>query len=306
MMVIIYNTLQSERAASGLRVESTSEDHNSWCGGGTRGDRKCKMEEEISSLIDLQTRSTFYKVEGGLMALLRNCLESEPGNSKIILSGYVDHFQGLESEDVGWGCGWRNIQMLCSHLMVQRSEAREVLFGGSGFVPDIPSLQRWLEIAWERGFDAAGSDQFNHVIYGSKKWIGTTECAALLRSFGLRARIVDFGPKESELLFLSVPGSSLGTQQMNINNGSKRKALHTYGPMDKYLSRDVSQANSSQDEKPNSPISQLNDAMDKASSDDNANKSNGHQVLIDFVWNYFSNNSSIQFGHRRVIVSEKT
>lgn len=257
------------------------------------------MDEKISSLIDLQTRSTFHKVEGGLMALLRHCLESEPGNSKVILSGYVDHFQCLESEDVGWGCGWRNIQMLSSHLMVQRSEAREVLFGGSGYVPDIPSLQRWLEIAWERGFDVAGSEQFNHVIYGSKKWIGTTECAALLRSFGLRARVVDFGPKEYESLHLSVPGSSIGTEQMKINNGNKRKGLQIYGPMDRYLSRDVSQANSSQDEKPN-------DTMDKTSSDNNANKSKGHQVLIDFVWNYFSNNSSIQFGHGRVAVSEKT
>ncbi|KAF7816587.1 zinc finger with UFM1-specific peptidase domain protein isoform X1 [Senna tora] len=290
-----------EQAASGFQEESTSADHNSRCGGGsgTRDNEKLKLEEKISSLIDLQTRSTFYKVEGGLMALLRSCVESEPGNSKSILSGYVDHFQSLESEDAGWGCGWRNIQMLSSHLMVQRSEAREVLFGGSGFVPDIPSLQRWLEIAWERGFDEAGSEQFDHVVYGSKKWVGTTECAALLRSFGLPARIVDFGPKESESLYLSVPGSSPGTQQMKINNGSKRKALCTYGPMDRYLSPDVCQANSGQDEK-------LSDTMDKPSTDDIANKNKGHQLLIDYVWNYFSNSSSIQFGHRRVLVTEKT
>lgn len=80
------------------------------------------------------------------MALLRNCLESDPDNTTSILSGYVDHFQSTKSEDVGWGCGWRNIQMLSSHLLSQRPEAREVLFGGLGFVPDIPSLQRWLEV----------------------------------------------------------------------------------------------------------------------------------------------------------------
>ncbi|GAU51233.1 hypothetical protein TSUD_412350 [Trifolium subterraneum] len=81
------------------------------------------------------TRGNFYKVELGLTTLSRNCLESETENLKSILFGYVDHFQSLDSEDAGWGCGWRNIQMLSSHLLAQRPDAREVLFGGSGFVP---------------------------------------------------------------------------------------------------------------------------------------------------------------------------
>ncbi|KAK7282467.1 hypothetical protein RIF29_11275 [Crotalaria pallida] len=258
-----HQSFPSEQAASGSQFGETSGDYNcKYVGEARRDDGEWPMDEKISSLIGLQIRSEFYKVEGGLMSFLRNCLESEPENSKTILSGYVDHFQCLESEDVGWGCGWRNIQMLCSHLLVQRSEAREALFGGSGFVPDIPSLQRWLEIAWEKGFDAPGSAQFDHVIYGSKKWIGATECAALLRSFGLWARVVDFGPKECESCNISVPGSS------------------------------------------------VDDAMDKASSDkmvkNNGKKSKAYQVLMDFVWNYFSDKSSIQFGHQRVVISEKT
>ena len=31
-------------------------------------------------------------------------------------AGDVDHFQ-TEKGDSGWGCGWRNIQMVCSHLL---------------------------------------------------------------------------------------------------------------------------------------------------------------------------------------------
>ena len=31
-------------------------------------------------------------------------------------AGDVDHFQ-TERSDSGWGCGWRNIQMVCSHLL---------------------------------------------------------------------------------------------------------------------------------------------------------------------------------------------
>lgn len=284
--------LQVEDAVSSLQFETVHGDKSSMGSGGAGDVGMGKMEENKSCLIDLQMRSSFHKVEGGLMSLLRDCLESELGDTKAILTGYVDHFHCIDSEDFGWGCGWRNIQMLSSHLMAQRPEARQVLFGGSGFVPDISSLQRWLEIAWESGFDVAGSDQFDNAIYGSKKWIGTTECAALLRSFGLRARIVDFGPKESESLHLSVPGSSMGAKQTKIYNGSKKKAFHVHGPMDKYVSREVSPSKSSENE--------------NKACDDDANKCKGDQVLIDFVWNYFSNNCFIQFGHKRVIVSEKS
>jgi len=31
-----------------------------------------------------------------------------------------------------------------------------------------------------------------NVMQGSHQWIGTTECAALLRFFGLKAQIIDF------------------------------------------------------------------------------------------------------------------
>ncbi|CAJ1970572.1 unnamed protein product [Sphenostylis stenocarpa] len=299
------DTCYRSPSASGLHFDG---------GGGVSGRDNVvwKMDEKFSSLVGVQRRGKFHKVERGLMALLRDCLESEAENSRSILTCYVDHFQSLEFEDVGWGCGWRNIQMLSSHLMTQRPEAREAMFGGSGFVPDIPSLQRWLEIAWERGFDAPGADQFNHAIYGSEKWIGATECASLLRSFGLRVRVVDFGPKESEELYLSVPGSSLGAKELQKNNdGRKRKAPNTYGPMDRYLSRVAAQTSCSQDEKSCSSIVRIGDSVDKESSGSrvvNSTKklNKGHQVLMDFVWNYFSHEGTVKFDHKHVRISDKT
>ncbi|KAJ0705605.1 putative peptidase C78, ubiquitin modifier-specific peptidase 1/ 2 [Helianthus annuus] len=219
----------------------------------------------------LQVRDANLKreVKHGFMTLLNNCLESESGNSINILSGYTDHFQSLKFEDVGWGCGWRNIQMLASHLLVQRQEAREVLFGGVGFVPDIPSLQRWLEIAWGKGFDAAGSNDFDQKIYGKRTWIGTTECAALFRSFGLRARIADF-------CFSTPPDDVVKPPQV-------------IGPMDKYLNR--------------------SDASDPGSSS-NAKccpeSVNGQQLLANWVWSYFSDNSRLsRSGCNQVVVTEK-
>lgn len=217
-------------------------------------------DEESASLVLLQKNEVFYKVEGDLMIMLRRCLELESDSSKTVLCGYIDHFQSTVPHDVGWGCGWRNIQMLSSHLIRQRQEARQSLYGGSGFVPNIESLQRWLELAWAKGFDTVGSDDFDQKVYGTRNWIGTTECAALLRSFGLRARIVDF---------------------------SSRKTTRAYGPMDMFLSKGKLDLSSSEKE------SFLSD------------KVKGHQVLAQWIWNYFSS-SNVDKSGNHVVLSEKS
>ncbi|CAL4890543.1 unnamed protein product [Urochloa decumbens] len=231
------------------------------------------LDEQISCLVRAQLRSKVQEVEGGVMSLLKSCLESEGGASTSMISGYIDHHQSLSSEDKGWGCGWRNIQMLSSHLLKQRPEAREVLFGGSGFVPDIPSLQRWLEIAWDKNFDTIGSNHFHNNVYGAKKWIGTTECATLFRSFGLRARVVDFDSTESS-----------GLQGKN----GKRAAVQVQGPMDKFVIKN------------NPPKSSSEPCREDAES------MRGQQVLVDWIWNYFASECSDKFTRPHVTVSNKT
>ncbi|XP_059628873.1 uncharacterized protein LOC132271501 [Cornus florida] len=278
--------------------------------GKTNIDGETRIHEKICCLNSLQIRAAFYKVDDGLIALLRRCLELDSENSTSILSGNVDHFQSIE-EDIGWGCGWRNIQMLSSHLLMQRKDVREVLFGGSEFVPDIPSLQRWLEIAWEKDFDILGSNHFGHKIYGKTKWIGTTECATLFRSFGLRARIVDFGVKETKTIS-STP---------SLGNGGKRKAVQVYGPMDRFLNRGdhhIPQKGSSGHENsryssfqlgndPGTSVSRSNDNLENSDNTNNCftKSAKGQQVLIDWVWNYFSDSKITKSGNPRVIVSEK-
>lgn len=74
-------------------------------------------------------------------------------------------------------------------------EMAEALFHGCGYVPDLLSLQAWLECAWKGGFDTAGGDMLGNAAQNSDQWIGTTECAALLRFFGLKAQIIDFTGK---------------------------------------------------------------------------------------------------------------
>ncbi|XP_071711970.1 uncharacterized protein [Rutidosis leptorrhynchoides] len=182
------------------------------------------IDDKFRCLVRSQVKDPRFKVKSELINLLNNCLEGDIGIS--ILSGYVDHFASLAFEDVGWGCGWRNIQMLTSHLLYQTQEERNVLFGGCRFVPDIPSLQKWLEIAWDKGFDTPGSNHFDHKIYKKRAWIGTTECAALFRSFGLRARIVDF-------------------VSASTSDGKRRVT----GPMDRYMKRSDADAGPSNGEK---------------------------------------------------------
>lgn len=258
-----------------------------------------QIDEKVFNLISLQTRSSFHKIEDGLIALLRNCLEADSENSISLLSGHVDHFQSIESDDIGWGCGWRNIQMLSSHLLTRSQEARKVLFGGAEFVPDIASLQRWLEIAWERGFDKIGSADFDKKIYGSTKWIGTTECATLFRSFGIKARIMDFGFKEIDSV---LPSTSNRGKGVIINDKGKKKSVKLYGPMDKFVFR--------RDHHDLGTCSTICSSDDGIVDKDNSNKfyrskSKGQQVLIDWVWNYFSDSRFTKSGNHSVIVSEK-
>ncbi|XP_049411378.1 uncharacterized protein LOC125874518 [Solanum stenotomum] len=234
------------------------------------------IDEKARILSSVHSNETRPQIVQGLMDLLKNCLELETEKATTILCGNVDHFQSSHSEDFGWGCGWRNIQMLSSHLLKQRREAREVLYGGSGFVPDIPSLQRWLEIAWKRGFDKQGSEDFDQAIYGKRNWIGTTECATLFRSFGLRARIVDFVSRE-----IDIRSSGVGKCVGNM-------APQVYGPMDRYLSKGKNVVSKAV------PISYDVKAKPKV-----------QQALIDWVWNYFADNKSRISGNHGILVSQK-
>ncbi|XP_057857205.2 uncharacterized protein LOC131066466 isoform X1 [Cryptomeria japonica] len=295
---------------------------------------------QVSCLISCQTKSNFYRIEEGLMNLLRKCLEAEHGLICCAISGHIDHFQSTRSEDLGWGCGWRNIQMLSSHLLMQVSGAREMLFGGSGFIPDIPSLQRWLEIAWQRGFDMMGAQSFNFGIYGSKKWIGTTECAALLRSFGLRARIVDFGCEavksrnslaDTPKLNQAVQGRSREMLHTNHTNGPLNKFLHFEYQCDGCKTHPIRGSVFTSRERENFHVCSA--CMDKgkylfsefletdtACSSTITNngkefykgKPENHQVLVDWVWNYFVEDKNMHSKvplyqlRERIITSQRT
>ncbi|CAN0075015.1 unnamed protein product, partial [Phaeothamnion confervicola] len=131
-----------------------------------------------------------------------------------LVSPAATHVSQRDAGGAQWSCGYRNIQMLCSTLMALPPMAA-VLFdgavalataggaaapatgasgGGLGKVPGVLGLQQWIEAAWAEGFDPEGCEQLGGrgALAGSTTWIGATECATLLRFFGIRAEVIDF------------------------------------------------------------------------------------------------------------------
>eukprot|EP00210_Caulerpa_lentillifera_P009594 g9151.t1 len=121
----------------------------------------------------------------------RNMAGNQNTTSLCYLAGPTQHFCA-QSEDRGFGCGYRNLQMLVSHLLTRSEIHRGVLFGGVEYVPDVASLQAWLECCWNQGYDLQGMDSLEGQVQGSRKWIGTTDVVSLLRQFGIQAEFVDF------------------------------------------------------------------------------------------------------------------
>ncbi|GAA5837453.1 hypothetical protein JCM3766R1_000447 [Sporobolomyces carnicolor] len=175
---------------------------------------------------------TKHQVKGtrGLLPVIRDALSSSNRSSHgktlvaYLANDQVEHI-GTKFGDWGWGCGYKNLQMILSsaiHLPQYAALSRQLasLDGTDGSrtdevpIPTIPELQAIIESAWSQGFDPPGARHFHHKLVGSKRWIGTTEVFTALSFLGYRSRIVDFPKvKKGEI---DADGSSDGTHQTLI------------------------------------------------------------------------------------------
>ncbi|XP_041462454.1 zinc finger-containing ubiquitin peptidase 1-like [Lytechinus variegatus] len=112
------------------------------------------------------------------------------GVSYARLSLNLDHFSSSMG-DSGWGCGYRNIQMMLSAL-VEDPQFKQVVFNGRKDIPSIPRIQLLIEDAWSKGFDAQGRDQLNGKVHNTRKWIGATEVVAMFSALRIRCKLFDF------------------------------------------------------------------------------------------------------------------
>lgn len=97
--------------------------------------------------------------------------------------------------DLGWGCGYRNCQMLMSFLEQEIQDGEPLIKK----VLDISGIQFLIEKAWKEGFDSLGAAQLEHHVFKTRKWIGTTEVYTLFAYLGIRSTIIDFhqpGPEK--------------------------------------------------------------------------------------------------------------
>ncbi|XP_076390275.1 zinc finger-containing ubiquitin peptidase 1 isoform X3 [Megachile rotundata] len=117
----------------------------------------------------------------------------------------VDHYATTYG-DKGWGCGYRNLQMLISSLL-QHTGYNELVYkawnsdlsGGSSAknplrssIPSVSRLQKMIEWAWAQGFDTQGAEQLGGKLVNTRKWIGPTEVVTLLSSLRIKCQLVDF------------------------------------------------------------------------------------------------------------------
>lgn len=125
-----------------------------------------------------------------LIEKIRELAPRDPSVAELRLSSVPVWHCGTTVADRGWGCGYRNTQMLLSALR-EDERIRTAVFG-QGCAPDLPSvprIQRLIEAGWTKGFDVAGAAQLGNQLHGTHRWIGATEVAVLLRQYRVRYRL---------------------------------------------------------------------------------------------------------------------
>ncbi|XP_053316270.1 zinc finger-containing ubiquitin peptidase 1-like [Spea bombifrons] len=151
---------------------------------------KAQMMETLATGID----DGRTKTSGVLEVLHRYYHSSAPEVNRVWLCSHLDHFSNSLG-DKGWGCGFRNFQMLLSSLMTTDSYKNHLQANfspGYRSIPCIPRIQLMIEDSWKEGFDPHGASHFNGKLHGTKAWIGACEIYCVLTSLRLKCRIIDF------------------------------------------------------------------------------------------------------------------
>ncbi|XP_071324983.1 zinc finger-containing ubiquitin peptidase 1 isoform X2 [Trachinotus anak] len=163
--------------------------------------KRAEMMESLASGVDDGRTRT----QGVVRALYEYYQTDCRDVAHVWLSANTDHYCS-SAGDKGWGCGYRNFQMLisCLHGIDTYLPSLQEMA-----VPSIPRVQSMIEEAWRGGLDPQGASHFNQQLQGTRAWIGATEIYSLLTSLGIRrndaaeqlARIIDFhqptGPRDT-------------------------------------------------------------------------------------------------------------
>uniref|UniRef100_UPI00358E1950 zinc finger-containing ubiquitin peptidase 1 isoform X2 n=1 Tax=Myxine glutinosa TaxID=7769 RepID=UPI00358E1950 len=150
--------------------------------------RRSQLLESLAEGIDDGASRT-----DGLMAAINHAYEQDhhpAGLRASWIAAETSHYRAGPG-DVGWGCGYRNLQMLLSCLA--RLQHFDCLgFQGGLQIPSLPRLQELVEEAWTKGFDPMGASSLGGRLRNTRAWIGSTEIYSFLSAQGVSCRLVDF------------------------------------------------------------------------------------------------------------------
>ncbi|KAK1170412.1 hypothetical protein AOXY_G7252 [Acipenser oxyrinchus oxyrinchus] len=146
--------------------------------------RKAEMMESLALGVD----DGRTKTSGVIGALYGYYQRDGRHVARVWLCAETDHFHS-SGGDKGWGCGYRNFQMLVSSLL--KMDQYKDCFKDKT-VPCIPKVQALIEDAWKEGADPQGASHFNRKLQGTRAWIGATEIYSMLISLRVKSRILDF------------------------------------------------------------------------------------------------------------------
>ncbi|XP_026808855.1 uncharacterized protein LOC113551044 isoform X2 [Rhopalosiphum maidis] len=148
---------------------------------------------------NVQNDSTCINISYNLIEYIRHFSASSPNVIELHLASPTDHYRSTYG-DKGWGCGYRNMQMLMSSMLLQMdynehiSRVWEVEKGPlpRAWMPSISRLQQHLEKSWSMGIDEPGREQLGGTVYNTKKWIGATEVVTMLTALKIKTLLIDF------------------------------------------------------------------------------------------------------------------
>uniref|UniRef100_A0A1B6CYF8 Zinc finger-containing ubiquitin peptidase 1 n=1 Tax=Clastoptera arizonana TaxID=38151 RepID=A0A1B6CYF8_9HEMI len=161
-------------------------------------ERQIELRMAESSGID-DSSSCTKDIVPLIMTVSRSCTNV----GQTLMCTTVDHY-GSTYGDKGWGCGYRNMQMMLSSLLHHTGYNEQLykqwVVGGPirgempsrSAMPSISRLQQHIEWAWGQGFDVQGCDQLGGKLFNTRKWIGATEVVTVLSSLRIRCELIDF------------------------------------------------------------------------------------------------------------------
>ncbi|KAK7539083.1 peptidase family C78-domain-containing protein [Phyllosticta citricarpa] len=137
----------------------------------------------------------------GILPVLAQLCSIDRGVSRAYLCHPSTIFITKRQNEGGF-CGYRNTQMLVSYIQGSKAQGHDK-FGSR--TPGILLLQDMIEEAWDKGINTVSRTQTGG-IRGTRKYIGTPEVEALLRSLG-----IDHGLQ----MFTDRPNSQAHEQLLN-------------------------------------------------------------------------------------------